>query len=162
MQRLKMRSFKDDGQVATLNAWADNVNIAIEAQNKGVKTAQTSAGIAAVVTASATGPFPANEVYATPNGSGGELSVRPLVGADLPDPTTTTLGGVEAINPVAHEWIYEIDGTGKPHLSQPAFTDISGNLALSQLPTAGVSAGPYTVITSITVTNGLITAITGS
>lgn len=67
---------------------------------------------------------------------------------------------------VAHEWIASYNAaTGAFTLSQPAFSDISGNLATSQLPTAGVSGtinlaaltGGGTTGT-ITVTNGLITA----
>jgi hypothetical protein len=67
---------------------------------------------------------------------------------------------------VAHEWIASYNSTtGVFTLSQPAFSDISGNLATSQLPTAGLSV---TIITaaltgggtqgSMTFTNGILTA----
>lgn len=52
----------------------------------------------------------------------------------IPFPTVSTIGGVEAIAPVTHEWIDQIDTSGVPHLSQPAFGDISGILAVGQLP----------------------------
>ena len=50
-------------------------------------------------------------------------------------PDVTPLGA-----PVAHEWVTYIDASGVQHLSQPAFTDISGLLAQTQLP-ATIGAG---------------------
>jgi len=76
-----------------------------------------------------------NLVYASPNGSTGVPVFRSLVGADLPNPTLSTLGGVEAINAVASNWIRSINTSGVPQLSQPAFTDISGSVGPAQLPT---------------------------
>ena len=40
-------------------------------------------------------------------------------------PGLTTLGGVEAVAAVAHEWIYAISTAGVPSLAQPATTDLS-------------------------------------
>ena len=51
--------------------------------------------------------------------------------AQIPTPTATTIGGVESIGPVAHEWIDEIDTSGVPHLSQPDYSDLTGT---PQLP----------------------------
>jgi hypothetical protein len=48
------------------------------------------------------------------------------VNAVIPAPTLTTLGGVEAIAAVSHEWINSISTDGVPQLSQPAIADISG------------------------------------
>lgn len=70
---------------------------------------------------------PSSGVAATP-------SFRSLVGADLPNPSTSTLGGVEAVNAVAHEWINAISASGVPQLTQPAFSDLSGTLTAPQLP----------------------------
>jgi hypothetical protein len=41
---------------------------------------------------------------------------------------------------VAHEWVTNITSDGIQHLSQPAFSDISGQLAQTQLPTS-IGAG---------------------
>jgi hypothetical protein len=57
--------------------------------------------------------------------------------SQMPNPTTSALGGVEAINAVAHEWIDAISGSGIPQLTQPAFSDISGTATSSQVPYAG-------------------------
>jgi hypothetical protein len=59
-----------------------------------------------------------------------------VAASQLPNPTTSALGGVEANTPVAHQWINAINTSGVPQLSQPAFTDISSTLATAQLPTA--------------------------
>lgn len=61
----------------------------------------------------------------------------------LPTPTASALGGVEAAGPTAHEWISEIDTSGVPHLSQPAFTDISGTATTAQIGTGTPSSGEY-------------------
>lgn len=57
-----------------------------------------------------------------------------VAASQLPTPTTSTLGGIQAVNSVAHQWISWIDSSGVPHLSQPAFSDVSGSLAAGQLP----------------------------
>jgi len=69
----------------------------------------------------------ANTVFAGPTGgSSAAPSMRALVGADLPTPTTSSLGGVEAINSLSNNWIAYIDSSGVPHQSQPAIGNISG------------------------------------
>jgi hypothetical protein len=76
-----------------------------------------------------------NSVWAGPaTGSAATPTFRALVGADLPNPSLTTLGGIEAINAVTSNWIRSISTSGVPALSQPAFSDISGTLAPTQCP----------------------------
>jgi hypothetical protein len=50
----------------------------------------------------------------------------------------TTIQGLSS--GTAHEWVSYIDTTGVQHLTQPAFTDISGTLSQTQLP-ASIGAG---------------------
>jgi hypothetical protein len=45
-----------------------------------------------------------------------------------------TIGGVNSITSAAHNWVAYIDTAGLPHQSQPAFTDVSGSVAATQLP----------------------------
>ena len=74
----------------------------------------------------------ANTVYAGPSsGSPASPSFRALVGSDLPNPSASTLGGVQSAAAVSHQWINSISTSGVPQLSQPAFTDISGTLGVS-------------------------------
>lgn len=77
----------------------------------------------------------ANQVWAGPTtGSAAAPTFRALVGADLPNPSASTLGGVESFAAVTHEWIRQISTSGVPTASQPAFTDISGSNTCGQLP----------------------------
>lgn len=83
----------------------------------------------------------ANVVFAGPSsGVAATPSWRALVGADLPAPSSSTLGGVESFAAVSHEWINSISTLGVPSASQPAFSDLSGSIATGQVP-AGNSCG---------------------
>ncbi len=69
--------------------------------------------------------------------TGTGLTGGPITGSgtiSLATPTTTSIGGVEAINPVAHEWVNSISSAGVPQLSQPSFGDLSGSVTSSQMP----------------------------
>ncbi len=61
----------------------------------------------------------------------------------LPTPTNTTLGGVKSNSTVSHEFVTNIDTTGTPQLAQPAFSDLSGNIDVSQM-NSGTSADSTT------------------
>lgn len=74
-----------------------------------------------------------NIVLAGPSsGSNATPTFRALVGADLPNPSATTLGGIESYVAVSHQWINTISTSGVPSSSQPAFSDISGNITAAQ------------------------------
>jgi hypothetical protein len=49
-----------------------------------------------------------------------------IAGADLPNPSASTLGGTQSAAAVSHQFIDSISPSGVPHLSQPASTDVSG------------------------------------
>ena len=57
-----------------------------------------------------------------------------LSAARMPAPSASALGGVRSVTSTLHQWIAYIDTSGVPHQSQPAFSDLSGSLAISQLP----------------------------
>jgi hypothetical protein len=77
----------------------------------------------------------ANLVWAGPGtGAASAPTFRSLVGADLPNPSASTLGGIQSTIGASHQWISSISTSGVPALTQPAFTDISGTIAASQLP----------------------------
>jgi len=82
----------------------------------------------------------ANTVYAGPTtGAAAQPTFRALVNADVPAPTLSALGGIQAINAVASNWIRSISTSGVPALSQPAFSDISGVATGAQLPNPSAS-----------------------
>ena len=69
---------------------------------------------------------------------------RSLVGADLPTPSASTLGGVESIASVSHSFLTSISTSGVPSLAQPAFADLGGNIDVSQMNSgAGASTSTY-------------------
>ncbi len=83
----------------------------------------------------------ANLVWAGPStGAAATPTFRALVGADLPNPSSSTLGGVQSFAAVSSQWIRQISTSGVPTASQPAFTDISGTLAAAQCPNPGASS----------------------
>lgn len=82
----------------------------------------------------------ANLVYAGPSsGSAAAPTFRSLVGADLPNPSATTLGGIESAAAVTHEWINSISTAGIPALSQPACGDLSNAAASCSTDTTNAS-----------------------
>ena len=84
----------------------------------------------------------------------GSVSAAPVWGAiaatDLPNPSSSSLGGVQSIAAVSHNFLTSISTSGVPAQAQPAFTDISGTLAVSQGGTnqSTLTAGSVPFITS--------------
>lgn len=64
--------------------------------------------------------------------SGSNLNLQPAASG--------TIGGVNSITSLAHNWIAYIDTFGAPHQSQPSFSDIAGAVAGSQMPVPGASS----------------------
>ena len=56
--------------------------------------------------------------------SSGTLNI-PNYTYTLPNPTTSSLGGIQAVNAVSHKWVASINTSGVPQLTQPASTDLS-------------------------------------
>ena len=69
----------------------------------------------------------------------------------MPAPSTTTLGGVEAVLAVTHKWISAISTSGVPTLTQPATTDISGlgTIATQASTAVAITGGTLSGLTSI-------------
>ena len=58
--------------------------------------------------------------------------------AQIPAPTVSSLGGIQAASgATSHQWVSYVDTSGVQHFSQPAFTDISGSLTVSQISATG-------------------------
>lgn len=97
----------------------------------GVFAADLAAGdwtlLANLALLSGTASVAANQVAAGPTtGAATAPTFRSLVGADMPAPTSSTLGGVQSVAVQASKWISSISALGVPSLTQPAATDISG------------------------------------
>jgi len=71
----------------------------------------------------------ANTVFAGPaSGSAAAPTFRAMVGADLPFPGASSLGGVESYAAVSHQWINSISIFGAPSSTQPAASDLSNGV----------------------------------
>jgi hypothetical protein len=90
-----------------------------------------------------------------------------LPSARLPAPGLASLGGIQAVAAVPHQWLNAISTAGAPALSQPAFTDISGTASISQggtgqtAATSAFDALASASLLSITNTSNLLTGLNG-
>lgn len=62
-----------------------------------------------------------------------------LPAARLPNPSSSTLGGVQSAAPVSNQWINSISTAGVPALSQPSFSNVSGTLNLATQVTGNLA-----------------------
>jgi hypothetical protein len=70
-------------------------------------------------------------------------SQTPIDASNLPFPTSTTLGGVTSLASTASKWINAVSTAGVHSATQPSFSDLSGNIAVSQV-NSGTSASAST------------------
>jgi hypothetical protein len=70
----------------------------------------------------------------TSGGGGGGTTLT-----SIPDPTYNTLGGIEAIQPIAHQWVTYLDENGSLHLAQPTAADVQGLAASATTDTTNAS-----------------------
>jgi hypothetical protein len=62
----------------------------------------------------------ANQVFASPNGSSGTPGFRALVGADLPAPTASAMGGVMSVTCTSGQFVSQISTAGLPGCQTPS------------------------------------------
>lgn len=83
----------------------------------------------------------ANTVLSGPTvGGPATPTFRALVGADLPNPSAVSLGGVQSKAAIATQFLNSISTSGVPTSAQPAFTDISGTATIAQGGTGATTA----------------------
>ncbi len=92
------------------------------------------------------------------------ISSGTLPAARLPNPTSSTLGGVESLASSSHKWINTISTSGVPAASQPACADISdagtgcsatvGTIATQSAASVAITGGSITGITDLAVADG--------
>lgn len=107
----------------------------------GTVTAPTFSGAlsgnASTATALAANPTDCtSNQYATTIAANGNLTCATVnynqLGGVLPNPSSSTLGGVESLAAVSHNFLTSITTSGVPVAAQPAFTDISGTATNAQ------------------------------
>lgn len=105
----------------------------------GGTSASSVATAAGVVNGSQSG----SKFLASPSGGGtGTPAFRVVAGSDLPNPSASTLGGIQSLLSAAHKWINQISTSGVPSATQPAAADLSdgttgsgGSVVLATGPT---------------------------
>lgn len=82
----------------------------------------------------------ANRVQAGPtSGTAATPTFRALVGADLPAPGASSFGGVQSKTCSTSNWFSSLSTGGVFGCTQPAFSDLTSQIALAQLPTLGAN-----------------------
>lgn len=77
----------------------------------------------------------ANTVLAGPASGGSALAAfRALTAADIPFPTSTSIGGVKSLGSSTNQFLYAISIAGTPLAAQPSFANLSGTAASAQIP----------------------------
>lgn len=65
------------------------------------------------------------------------ITTTGVTASQLPNPTASTLGGIESITSAAHNWISYINTSGVPIQSQPNYTDLAGTVPVPGASTLG-------------------------
>lgn len=99
--------------------------------------------------------------------SGLDPACRALVGADLPFPAVSTLGGVKSLAAATNQFLTGLGTDGVFTRAQPAFSNLSGSATCAQLPahTGDVTTAAGSCATAIgagKVTNTMIAAMTSA
>lgn len=112
------------------------------------------ATVAQMLVGSSFGNQTANAIFSGPaSGSPAAPTFRSLVGADLPAPGPTALGGVKSFSAVTHQWVKSLSTAGALTSTQPACSDLSGVAA-----SCGTDATNASNITSGTLPDARLSA----
>lgn len=147
---------------ASVNATGLVLGSNVQGSTSGTNTGdQTLAGLGGVPT---TRTVNGHALSADVVVSATDLTTGTLPAARLPNPSASTLGGVQSAAAVANQFVTSISTSGVPALAQPAFTNISGVAAAAQLPVA--TTGAFGAVkpdgSTITILAGVISAVTGA
>lgn len=124
-----------------------------------------TATLGATATALASNPSDcSSNNYATAIDASGNLTCATITAGALPNPSSSTLGGVQSAAAQSNKWINSISTSGVPALSQPAFTDVSGSVAAAQMPalTGDITTSSGAVATTIGATKVTNAMLAGS
>lgn len=92
------------------------------------------------------GVYQQNQFMAGPLSGSGFPSPRAITGSDLPNPSGSTLGGIESLTCATHQWLNTISVAGVPACAQPSASDISGlgTMATQNAGAVAITGGTIT------------------
>lgn len=75
----------------------------------------------------------------------------------LPNPSSSTLGGIKSFTAPSHQWINSVSTGGLPASTQPGFSDLTGSLSGTQLPalTGDTTSAAGSAVTTTARLNGV-------
>lgn len=112
------------------------------------------AALGALPPALGQGIYQQNQFLAGPTSGSGFPSPRVIIGGDLPNPSASTLGGVQSLTCAANSWLSSISIAGVPACTQlPAFTGDTTTSAGATVTTTGkVNGVSFTASPSVDTT----------
>ena len=91
------------------------------------------------------------------SGSASDLGTGTLPAARLPAPTTSTLGGVNALPASGSAFLTGINASGLPTAAQPSFSNLSGSATAAQMPAFTGDVATSAGSTATTIQPGAVT-----
>jgi hypothetical protein len=105
----------------------------------------------------------ANKVWSGPTSGGAAApGFRALVGADLPAPGASSLGGVQSITCSASNWFNTLSTGGVLGCAQPNFNNLLGTIAGAQIPSSTITSAMIVDATIVDADVSASAAIAGS
>jgi hypothetical protein len=107
-----------------------------------VATSGSAADLSGTLALARFGTQSANLVLSGPSsGAAANPTFRALVGADLPNPGASSLGGIRSLAAITSKWINTISTSGVPSATQPTTADLAGVTKATWTPTDASGAG---------------------
>lgn len=130
--------------VLSAPAWAQNVTCPTRPAGDNTNACASTQFVQGTLSGGGATNQSANQVFSGPSsGVPAPPSFRALVGADLPAPGPAAFGGVQSLTCSASNWFRTLSTGGVFGCSQPAFSDLAGNIAVSQMA-SGTNASATT------------------
>ena len=103
----------------------------------------------------------ANDVFAGPvSGGAAQPTFRLLVGADLPAPGASSLGGVKSLTATTHQFLTSITTAGLPVAAQPTYTDLAAGAPTATASALGLMKPDTSTTGTLSISAGVVSCTT--